>query len=464
MNTPRRSRRLRCFLFVLLALSILPLSAADLKAQTNAPSYLYLPLLMKDYTPPLSIFGIQMDYAVSPTAGLQQALAAGAHWLRFDAFDWDRIEPVSTSPATYRWDQVDEPSLVTAADNGLRMIAVVKYTPDWAQKHATAFCGPIHSEALGRYADFLYALVSRYKNPPFNIKHWELGNEPDVPTASGRPAFGCWGDPNDPYFGGEYYALMLQAAYPAIKAADPEARVLLGGLLLDNPDEATDNSARFLEGILKAGGGSYFDWVSFHGYSYPYYWEGQMSNPKWPDSGTTVTQKAALIRTVLNRYGYSNKPLIQTEASLYCDADTPEHLDACLETQAMFVPRAYAEGIAAGLQGLIYYALICEYRSLGLLRTDLSPRPSYRAYQTASSSLSKARYAGPAAGYPEGITGYSFVPFMGGSLDLIWSQNGVPKQVTLPPGSSAFDRYRDQLDAVSGSISVGNGPVYIKRP
>ncbi len=46
--------------------------------------------------------------------------------------------------------------------------------------------------------------------------------------------FGCWGDPNDKtYYGGEYYAEMLKRAYPAVKAANPQAIVLNGGLLLD---------------------------------------------------------------------------------------------------------------------------------------------------------------------------------------------------------------------------------------
>ena len=37
---------------------------------------------------------------------------------------------------------------------------------------------------------------------------------------------------NDPYYGGGYYAEMLKIVYPQIKAADPEAQILIGGLLL----------------------------------------------------------------------------------------------------------------------------------------------------------------------------------------------------------------------------------------
>ena len=409
--------------------------------------------------PPVSIFGIQMDYQLDDS-GLQQTVAAGAHWLRFDAFDWDRIEPQSAVPAVYRWDQVDEAGLQRAAQKGLEIIAVVKYVPEWARKHPESGCGPIRPEALGRFAKFLSALVKRYKGPPYNIKYWELGNEPDAPIWPGRVVYGCWGDQNDPYFGGAQYAQMLKAAFPAIKAADPEARVLLGGLLLDNPKEDPHTMARFLEGILKGGGGAYFDLLSFHGYSYFWGTAGLIRNHNWPGSGTSVTERIAFIKNVLKRYGLTHKPLINTEVALYCDADTPE----CLETQAIFIPRAYAEGIAAGLQAVIYYVLISDFRNIGLLRWDSTPRPSYRAYQTASSFLTKARYAGPPTGYPPGITGFSFVPPTGGFLDLVWSRDGAPTPVTLPPGSSAFDRYGSPLDSSSDPLAVGYGPVYIKKP
>jgi hypothetical protein len=40
-------------------------------------------------------------------------------------------------------------------------------------------------------------------------------------------------DPVTLNFGGEYYGNMLKIVYPAIKSADPQAQVLVGGLLLD---------------------------------------------------------------------------------------------------------------------------------------------------------------------------------------------------------------------------------------
>ena len=143
----------------------------------------YLPIITNSYVylPLLSIFGAQMNGVINEAEGLSQAVNGGVYWVRFDAFDWDRIEPVPTAPSTFHWENVDEGSLLQASQNGLNVIAVVKYTPDWAQKIPGSACGPIKSTAFAEYAEFLTALVNRYKNPPYNIKYWELGNEIDAP-------------------------------------------------------------------------------------------------------------------------------------------------------------------------------------------------------------------------------------------------------------------------------------------
>jgi len=46
-------------------------------------------------------------------------------------------------------------------------------------------------------------LVTRYSKPPFNIKYWEIGNEPDIDPSLIAPTepFGCWGDQNDEFYG-----------------------------------------------------------------------------------------------------------------------------------------------------------------------------------------------------------------------------------------------------------------------
>ena len=104
-----------------------------------------------------------------------------------------------------------------------------------------------------------------------------------------------------------------------------------------------------------------------------------------------------------------------------------------------------------------------DFRGLGLLRNDGTPRPAYLAYKTASSFLAKARYLRPAAGYPAGIVGHSFLNSQNTHLDVIWSAEGTGISVPLPPESSAFDYNGNPLAPAAGAITVDYGPVYVQR-
>jgi hypothetical protein len=454
-------------------------SAADTTSSVYLPLLLrqvkynlYLPLIAVRYSGPRPVFGVQM-YTVGASEGLAQAVSAGARWVRSPAFAWDLIEPVRTSPPTYLWNVVDETSLVNAAANGMAMIGIVNFSPAWAQEVPGLPCGRIRQDQLAAFGEFLGALVSRYGQRPFSVRYWELWNEPDVdPGLVGpRAGYGCWGDAADPYFGGGYYAEMLKVAYPVMKAADPQAQVLLGGLLLDcdprtPPPHKSCESARYLEGILLNGGGPLFDAVSFHAYTWYGGVRGAMGNPNWPGSITAMPEKATFIREVLGQYGFGDKPLISTEAALLFVNDNAD----TRETQAAYVPRVFAEALALGLTAQIKYKMTNDeyrqdqWRNVGLLEGDLDPKPAYFAYDTASSFLSAARYIGPAIGYPGGVEGYTFDP-PGSSLflDVIWSVDGTPQTVPLPEGSEAYDRY-GVLIGSTGSITVDYGPVYVQRP
>jgi hypothetical protein len=78
---------------------------------------------------------------------------------------------------------------------------------------------------LPAFARFAHDAAVRYPN----VHYWEIWNEQDA--ASGvEDYYGCWGDPNDPWGGGGYYAQVLEAVYPAIKSANPLAKIVFGGL------------------------------------------------------------------------------------------------------------------------------------------------------------------------------------------------------------------------------------------
>jgi hypothetical protein len=403
---------------------------------------------------------------VNNSFGLAQALEARVRTVRTVTLFWSWIEPYPPSSPyhTYRWWMVDEASLIAAADNHLEVIVNIHGTPNWAQLWPGIGCGPIAPDQLGAFARFLQALVIRYSQHPYHVHHWGIWNEPDVDPdyVSPNSTYGCWGDEDDPYYGGGRYAEMLKVAYPAIKAVDPLAEVIVGGLLLDRPDKP---SSKFTEGILQAGGGPYFDVLAFHAYTYYLGSLGRMSNSNWPGSVTAVPDKALFLKTVLGQYGFGDKPLMSTEAAMECLKLPPEPpSDDCLETQAMYVPRVYAEALSLGLTDLIYYSMVDDWegRNTGLLRvSDLSKKPAYFAYKTATSFLSQAHHTTPVSGYPDGIEGYASRLPNGADVDVIWSVDGTPRSVNLPADAFAYDRYGS---ALVPPILVDYSPVYVVRP
>jgi hypothetical protein len=440
-----------------------------------------LPMMMRDYPPPPPIFGVHM-HSINNGSGLAQAVEAGVYWVNFGGFYWPSIEPARTNPPTYHWEVVDEQSLINASESGLTVVARVHHAPPWAREDPGHNGSRIAQDHFDEFAQFLTGLVNRYKGPPYNVKYWELDSEVDVDPSlhdgAGQVIFWCWGDESDDYYGGGYFAEMLKSAYPAIKAADPSAKVVIGGLLLDcDPRNPPPNAAAnckpslFLEGILRGGGGPYFDYVSFHAYTYYCGEQGRMCNAGWTGGdenvqSTAVLEKGSFLREVLQTYGYGEKGLMNMEAALMCSADTEEEClgTSVMETQAMYIPRAYAEAFALDLAAQAWFTMKEPvWRYTGLVNADLTPKPVYNAYKAATSFLSDVQYVGLETVY-SCVEGYTLRKQDHSTyVDVVWSADGSTCSISLPGGAAAYDKYGN-LVASSGTIQVDYSPVYITRP
>ena len=225
---------------------------------------LYLPLLLNGYPPEPSIFGTQINPGFVNSV-LTPTVKGNYSWVRYDNLFWSQVEAVQ---GERDWTKLklfeSEISLLSRA--GRIPLVIVRGTPTWAQQKPPYVCGPIREDALDDFADFMRELVERYSRPPYNVTYWEIWNEPDVESTFVNPnsLYGCWGEPDDPYYGGGYFAEMLKKVYPAMKKANPNVQIVIGGLLLvcdpSNPLPGRDcHEAHFLEGVLRNGGGDYFD-------------------------------------------------------------------------------------------------------------------------------------------------------------------------------------------------------------
>ena len=310
----------------------------------------------------VNVFGVTMDY-IDDSNGLTQLDSAGTTWTR-RSINWAAIEPVE---GQRNWNSYFEQEMIAAQQHGIKPIVILDNTPAWALKPGFS-CGAVSQTKFQALGNFMFDTVRRYSAWPYSVRYWELWNEPD---AAGF--MGCWGDPSDlSYYGGSYYGMMLRSVYPMIKAADPNAEVLVGGLLLDcNPNSPPTGkdctSSKFLKGVLESGAGPYFDGVSFHAYDY-YAGTGAYFNLNWQSTsnrtGPVLIAKANYLRGLLEQYGYSQKYLVNTETAIFygpnisdppCPVDAPVDLES---TKAYYVVESYATAVAEGLRANIWFAAL----------------------------------------------------------------------------------------------------------
>jgi hypothetical protein len=179
--------------------------------------------------------------------------------------------------------------VLAAARQGVGVLPIVQGTPQWAaQKPGDPASPPRDGADLGR---FLRALVTRYgkrgslwaEHPELAarpIRNWQIWNEPNIDLYWSTQPFA------------KSFVRMLRGARAALRAADPEARLVLAGL--------PNKSWAALRSIYGAGGRKTFDVVALHPYT---------GKPK------NVVELVRRARRIMKRYGDRRKPLWVTELS-----------------------------------------------------------------------------------------------------------------------------------------------------
>lgn len=410
-----------------------------------------------------SIFGVEVNRGtVSRVYPRLAELQPG--WVRYNGVVWSEVE---ARPGQRDWSKLatTDAELTAIANAGGTPMLIVRGAPTWAAARPDKSCGLISPAALDEFAAFLGDLVARYSVPPYNVKYWELGNEPDVDPdlVAGNSPYGCWGEESDPGYGGAGYAAMLAAAYPAIKAADPEAQVVLGGLLLDcDPEHSTEQlcpSGRFLEGVLAAGGGEHFDIAAYHAYSY---WgdtdsDWDLLTPKWVHRGGALLGKLDFVRDTMARYGYA-KPVVMNEGGLLCYGSSPLCAPAGFyEDQANYVVRSYARAHSAGLLSVIWYTLNGPgWQEGGMLDRTQAARPAFQAALFVKGLLDTATYAG--GGIEGALERYIFRKGET-TYTLFWTNDGSSVELSLPEDTRAVYTVDGKEIGLAAPIQAGFEPL-----
>jgi hypothetical protein len=370
-----------------------------------------------------SIFGVQTYGNTGQDSQYYDLmLETGTTWVRVP-FYWDRVEPTeNVPPSQYRWSAVDGP-VGAAFTSDLKIILTVERAPSWA---AVLADGPINEANVKDFVELMVAVVERYDGDGTDdapgspvVEYFEFYNEPDGFCNGNRR----WGN------AGARYANMLKAVYAPMKQANPNAQVVFGGIAYDwfqNVTEAgvctpvtgwpLSNSGgqfafNFLDDVLKAGGGDYFDIMNFHTYpSFGKNWTMHCLNREpacmnsedsklFDFSGTNqlslgLYEKTLFVRNKLAQYGYGDKEIVITEAGIGSDVtgfeasgDTPEAI------QSEHVVAFFAQAMAADIKALIWWTVFDALPyEMGLVDVDGRKKDAFGVYQVAVEQLASTQF------------------------------------------------------------------------
>ena len=270
---------------------------------------------------------------------------------------WGVVEPVQ---GLYNWSTVDY--IVNAANQrNMGVLGVLNSTPTWSEVPGQpAFAGaPTSPQA---YGDFAGQVAQRYAG---KISAYEIWNEPNV--------YSSWLPKPDP----AVYTQLLQAAYPAIKAADPNATVI-GGVLMSTVGDGGNlayNPVSYLQQMYADGAQGNFDALSFHPYHYtlpfsqggPYgdasainqmslmhqlmidngdgtklIWASEYGEPT--SAGATEAMQSSFIQDFLNSWSqipYAGPSFIYTTRDVLTGSPNPEDTFGVLRSDWTWKPAAY---------------------------------------------------------------------------------------------------------------------------
>ena len=247
---------------------------------------------------------------------LDAAAKTEARWMRVH-IDWLAIEKVQ---GQFDWGYVDH-WIDGARQRGMRVLGLIVNTPAWARTPGTALYGPPVNAA--DYAAFAAIVVERYRD---RVSDWEIWNEPNLPRFLGfterRAAV---------------YTDLLKAAYPAIKAVQPNSTVIAAGLSRAVGIDAPPN---FLNDMYIAGAKSHFDAIAMHPYVFP---GGIGEDPSngWSDLART--------HDVMTVHGDGDKKVWMTELGAPTSAPSAEGVSQ--EEQAQQILDVLAGVASTGWSG-----------------------------------------------------------------------------------------------------------------
>jgi Beta-galactosidase len=160
-------------------------------------------------------------------------------------FYWSQVEP---EPGRYSFEAVD--AFLDQLDGSEEVWVTVCSSSPWATRQATEFLPPSPAKDPEAYRRFVNRLVGHCAG---RVRYWQCDNEP---SNVGLLWAGTAAE----------YVAQLRELHQAVKDADPDAAVVLGGAPYALPASAPDSPDRQFFDVLLRDGRDFFDLFDLHLY------------------------------------------------------------------------------------------------------------------------------------------------------------------------------------------------------
>ncbi|MDP3971116.1 MAG: glycosyl hydrolase [bacterium] len=293
--------------------------------------------------------------------------ATGAQWGR-EQFNWDVIEP---SDGNYNWTTYDN-VLQAYQDKNIEMLGLLTYSSSWASTNPGASDSEFYPPDLDAWKDYVGKVAEHYAG---SVDTWEIWNEPNHE--------GFWkGSLKE-------YATYYSSAVDEIKSANPDAKVILGGV-------SGADAVWLDEFFSEVDDKSDIEVVAIHPYrtidgNFNYMPErtGAGLNPLYVDIYN--------VKAVMNKHGFTDTPIWITEAgwTTYSGGITEN-------MQAKYLMRFYTIALSIpNVKKVFWYTMTDSSADesylesqFGLVDHEYKPKPAYHAYKFMQRNLNRKYFEG----------------------------------------------------------------------
>jgi len=403
---------------------------------------------------------------------LQQALGISSHvewgcdptataYREFETATWEHLKAgtirrdltwaqIERNPGTFDFSGADR-AISAMAEVGAEPLAILNYGNSWAREDGVSNAPP---DDLSDFETYATATAEHYRG---QIRDYEIWNEPNVGVA-------FWDPQEDPVAYGD----LLVGASGAVRSADPDARVIFGGVFHQDVPLFATGGVEFIAAVHDHVGdlSEHVDAISFHPYRYPF------TAPDYTDEFQPSQIDDTCEMIALRDEVSPGTPLWVGELGWHT-ADRAFIAGVTPEEQADYLVRSALLAFAHGMQRYMVYTFrdsgtdaVDQEQMFGLYDYDPDPtdgddassKPAGEAYRTLAGALGKHRHIRDVSKeLGLGAESYAYELSGGkGTVYALWTTAEADE--VLIPGKGKAKVGGKEMRAEKGAFSVGITP------